>query len=311
MEHALTHGALPDGFRFRPPTPTDLEEVTALYRAGELHDEGESSMSTEDVRGEWERPGFNVGVDATAVIDSSGAIVAEGELFRERLEATVHPSSRGLGIGSALLSWLEERALAQRPDGPLRVGQGVPDRATGTVALFRSRGYEAERVAWTFRLPSEVEIDDRPLPDGVRIRPFRPETETRAVHRVIDDAFTEWEERGSEPFDLWRATSIDRADFDPSLLLVAVEGPDEDIVGAAFGLVTPEEGWVHDLAVRADRRGRGIAQSLLREAFGALRSRGASQVGLSTDSRTGAKDLYLKVGMVVHNSYAYWSKRLR
>ena len=53
------------------------------------------------------------------------------------------------------------------------------------------------------------------------------------------------------------------------------------------------------LAVRRDQRHRGLAQTLLVDAFRVGREHGATRSCLSTDSRTGALDLYLKVGMDV------------
>jgi mycothiol synthase len=53
------------------------------------------------------------------------------------------------------------------------------------------------------------------------------------------------------------------------------------------------------VAVRRDRRGRGLGTALLHQAFGELYRRGQRRVGLVVDSwnTTGAKQLYEKVGM--------------
>jgi ribosomal protein S18 acetylase RimI-like enzyme len=59
------------------------------------------------------------------------------------------------------------------------------------------------------------------------------------------------------------------------------------------------EAYVQSLAVRRDRRNRGLAQALLVDAFAQGRAHGSTRSGLSTDSRTGALGLYQKVGMEV------------
>jgi ribosomal protein S18 acetylase RimI-like enzyme len=59
------------------------------------------------------------------------------------------------------------------------------------------------------------------------------------------------------------------------------------------------QGYISRLATRRDQRGRGLAQSLLVDAFAEARGRGATRFELSTDSRTGALGLYEKVGMEV------------
>ncbi len=123
---------------------------------------------------------------------------------------------------------------------------------------------------------------------------------------MIEDAFSEWSTRQATSYESWRAESVERLDFDPELLLVAVK--DEEILGAALCLPYPEEGWVEQLAVRADHRDRGIAKALLRRSFEDLRRIGLPAVGVSTDSRTGALGLYTSVGMELRSTYLHYSK---
>ena len=61
------------------------------------------------------------------------------------------------------------------------------------------------------------------------------------------------------------------------------------------------------LATRRTHRGRGVAQRLLAETFAAARERGLPQGGLSTDTRTGALDLYLRLGMEVRHTVDCWT----
>lgn len=111
--------------------------------------------------------------------------------------------------------------------------------------------------------------------------------------------------------EVFRPT-IERDDFDPSLLLVAEHA--DGIVGASVGFFMNDdhgEGFVDQLAVRSAHRHRGLASALLAASFADLRRRGATEVGLSTDSRTGALDLYVNLGMVVTLSFTRYSKLLR
>jgi GNAT superfamily N-acetyltransferase len=61
-----------------------------------------------------------------------------------------------------------------------------------------------------------------------------------------------------------------------------------ELVGALLSMDYPEEGWIQQVATKATHRRRGIAQALLRAAFGDLSGRGRRRAGVSTDSRTGA-----------------------
>lgn len=69
------------------------------------------------------------------------------------------------------------------------------------------------------------------------------------------------------------------------------------------------EGYVSRLATRQDQRHRGLAQALLADAFGVARAHGATRATLSTDSRTGALDLYLRVGMRVESTWVHRATR--
>ncbi len=82
---------------------------------------------------------------------------------------------------------------------------------------------------------------------------------------------------------------------------------DSGIVGAALLRQYPGEGWVDQIAVDWARRGMGIARALLHHAFGVFADLGEPTVGLSTDSRTGALDLYLHVAITVRRSYTRWT----
>lgn len=301
--------ALPANLVARPGTFDDVPAITELTREAEMVDAGEPLITLEDIASDWRRPGFSPGLDSLLVFDDQ-RLVACAEVPGWRASASVHPDYRGQGIGTALLGWIERRALARTPPGrEARVGQTVPENHRGAAELFLRHRYELGHTSWVLSLPEDRSIDHPPLPPGIEIRPFRPDHEARAVFEVIEDAFNEWPNRQPTGFETWRAEVMERRDFEASLLFVATDGG--EVVGAAFGIPYPEEGWVEQLAVRADHRGQGIAKALLRAAFEELRRRGSPAVGLSTDSRTGALDLYLQVGMVVRATWVHYSKVLR
>ncbi|MGZ5382793.1 MAG: GNAT family N-acetyltransferase [Acidimicrobiia bacterium] len=286
----------------------DVPIITRMTRQAETIDAGEPLVTLEDVESDWRRPGFDPSEDAILIFDGD-RLAAYAEVPGWRAEAAVHPDYRGVGIGTALLGWIEKRALDRTPAGrEARVGQTIPAGHTAAADLFIRHGYERRHTSWILRLPAGRAIDQFPLPAGTVIRPYRPGAEDFAVFRVIEDAFSEWPDREPSTFEQWQTEVMGRADFDPTLLLVAVHK--HEVIGAAFGISYPDEGWVEQLAVREDHRGRGIAKALLREAFDEFRRRGSPAVGLSTDSRTGALNLYLQVGMVVTASWVHYSKLL-
>jgi GNAT superfamily N-acetyltransferase len=296
---------LPSPFSARPPQPADLDQVAEVVSAAELADIGEAMATKEDIAAAWAQPSFDLDRDAR-VIEANGRIVAAAETFRTRAEASIHPEQRGVGLGTWLLSWIEECGRAK---GELRTRQTVLDRDVRAMAMLRDHGYDVGYVSWIL----EIAFDERPLeprtPEGIEIRGFVPGQDDREVHRVIEDAFNEWADREPTTFEDWQAMLPRRRDFDPGLLDVAVEG--DRIVGACVGLNYPGEGgWIQQLAVQASHRRRGVARALLQSAFCTSWERGQRTCGVSTDSRTGALGLYERAGMYAKATATNFVKEL-
>ena len=154
-------------------------------------------------------------------------------------------------------------------------------------------------------LPAGREVPERALPPGYTLahRPDTPNASTRH-YEVIQDAFDEWEGRERETFEDWAATTVRRPGTQPWQLRVVEH--DGAVVGASFTMLDSQgTGFVHQLAVDRPHRGRGLAQAMLADAFGRAREQGATRSELSTDSRTGALDLYRKVGMEVTQTWTH------
>jgi mycothiol synthase len=296
---------LPAGLSARPGTAEDAEAIFGVIGACELADDGVVEADLDDVVVGFERAGFDPDRDLVLVLDGDQA-VAWAELYRQRAEADVRPSHRGRGIGTALLGWIETRAQELgEPD----VGQTKTDANTEARDLLLANGYEPTFTSWILRIPLE-EPQDPPEPvEGIAIRPYRDD-DARAVHEMVDAAFSEWPGREPEAFEVWAPQVLAHAAFAPELSPVAFDG--DELVGAAISYDFPDsdEGWVHQLATRATHRHRGIARALLQTAFGAFHERGRRVAGLSTDSRTGALGLYEKVGMRVERQYTRFAKHL-
>lgn len=305
---------VPAGFRVRPAGRDDATVVTELLRRAERVDRGRADTTLEEVTSFWQVPGFDLDHLTYTVWDGARLVGYADFDRRDRSEVAVDPDARGRGIGSTLVAWTEEACLADRPlDVDARVGQTIVDSNAAAIALLVGRGYERRHTSWVLDLPAAVDLSNRRPPADITLRSFVPGTDDEAVFQVIEDAFAEWPTRLSSTMEEWRATTIDRDDFDPTLLAVAVDAG--EVIGASVGFLVDGDsgsnGWVDQLAVRRDHRGRGLGAALLAESFGDMRRRGATDVGLSTDSRTGALDLYLSLGMVVTMSFTRYSKLLR
>jgi mycothiol synthase len=296
-------------FPLRPASLEDVDAILAVVAAAELAANGEVDVDREDIESEFALPGVDPGRH-TIVVERDDGVVAWAVLEAERgtTYADVDPDHRGRGIGSRVAEWCEEAARAA---GLPEVGQTRSDAEADAQELLRSRGWVPRWTSWMLEF---VMGDDEPappgLPDGIRIREFEPGLDDREAHRVVDDAFGEWEGRGEQSFDEWVGHTVGRATFDPRLSPVAADG--DEIVGVAISLAYEgdEDGYVHQLAVRRSHRSRGIGRALLVEAFRGFHRLGRRSVVLSTESRTGALTMYERVGMRVRRSYTSYAKQL-
>lgn len=305
---------LPDGLRTRPATGADLENVVALCRRCEAADLGVPDTNNDDILAAWRRPGFDRSRDTVLVLTGAGEVVGYGDVFDGR-EAfgMVDPGWRGRGIGGWLLRRMERRAREGRddraPDGrALEVSAPHGDRAFRELA--EREGYRQGRSSWVMRLDMDAPPPPPAWPRGVELRPFVREEDARAVHRLVQDAFADIGNQPARSFEFWERTVLDRDDFDPSLWFLAVAG--EELVGANLCFAGSTGGFVAQLAVRRDRRGRGLGLALLRHGFAELYRRGERQVWLyvDTQNRTGATRLYERAGMRVEQRFDLWVKRL-
>ncbi len=297
---------LPKGLTMRPATTDDVDPILELIAAAELDLDGVAEVERDDVLMGFDRNGFDIAADCILIYEGMTP-VAWADVYQNRAEADVRPSHRGRGIGAAILAWTEGRARAH---GEVKVSQTIADANAAGAALFVANGYEPTRTAWILEIAFHGPPPAPAPPEGIAIRPYEPARDAPAVHRLIDDAFGEWEGRDPIPFEEWAPYVIRHNAFSPALSPLAFDG--DELVGVAmsFDYAGSDEGWIHQLATRATHRHRGIARALLHAAFRGFFASGKARCGLSTDSRTGALGLYERVGMSVRRSYTRYTKAL-
>lgn len=295
---------LPAGLSHRPLQRADAGAVYAVMAASEQAVLGTVVIEEADIVGDWSRPSFDIATSTVGVFDDDRLLGYAEVSGPARGDAAVHPDHLGRGIGTALAHWMQAAARAQ---GQHEIGMPVPLDSPGE-RLLRDLGYRVRWTSWVLVLPEGREIADQPLPDGYDVRTARPE-EHEAAYHVIEDAFLEWSERDKQPYDDWHAGVVDRPGYGPWNLQVVTDASGTVVAAAHVTCSGAEDGaaeatgYVDKLAVRADQRGLGLARALLAASFRGARDHGASRSELSTDSRTGALDLYLGLGMEVDSTW--------
>jgi GNAT superfamily N-acetyltransferase len=303
---------LPEGYVWRAPPLEELDAVVALIAACELADEGNVEVERDDVRGSWERERFSLEEDAWAVETPGGTLVAYADVWpREdyrHIESGgyVHPGHRGLGIGRWLVRTMAARAreLARRaaPGAEVLLRSTVFAGARDACELFESEGFARGRHFWRMVIDLREPTPAARWPEGASVRTFEPGDEA-TVHELVQEAFSDNYRNVPTAFADWRAVMMERESFDPSLWFLAVSGG--KIVGAALCPDYANQGWVRQLGVAREWRGRGVGTALLREAFREFARRGKPEAGLVVDSfnRSGAQEFYLSVGMRIEREH--------
>lgn len=298
---------LPDpSLTARPLDQGDVAAVHRVFVADESSFGVSSLTSRDDITSAWARPAFQLETMSLGVVDD-GRLVGVAEVYGERAQAAVDPAWTGRGIGSALARWTWAVARAA---GRHQVGQSIDDRHSKAAELFRSLGYVDRWSSWIFT----IDVDDvEPMPrlgDGFSLRQFGTD-DAASGHRLIEDAFSEWPDREPTTFESWRAAVLEHPAFCREATVIAECHGEPVGIGVALDYEDePGEGWIEQLAVSSRHRGNRLGRAILTAMVNAFAARGCRTVGLSTDSRTGARSLYEHVGMEIAGSYTRWSKKL-
>jgi mycothiol synthase len=302
----------PAGLELRAPTREEAPAVTDLVVACDIEELGEPDFELDDLLTDWNRPGFDLQRDAVVATDGAQIFAYAALVRRDYADVYVHPDYRGRGIGAELLAWSERRTLAAlEPGETVRLGQVVTSDHAGARRLLERAGYEPARTYWRMEMAFEGPPPPPSWPEGIRVRSFDRERDSRAVYALVQDAFADNERHGAESFEEWQAFMIDREAFEPGLWFIAEANG--EIAGVVLCPDYQGEAWVRQLAVGRAWRRRGLGTALLRQAMSEFHRRGRQDIGLVVDSwnRTGAKELYERAGMHVAREHTRLEKDLR
>lgn len=230
----------------------------------------------------------------------------------------VLPEWRGRGIGTAMMRWQEARLreVAEEQghpeDAPRFFQNWAADSEKAKTALIQQEGYKPFTYEANMVRPDLEDIPDLPLPEGVEIRPVKPE-HYRAIWEHDIEAF-----RDHWGFAEGMYTYEEFTDFapyvDPTLWRVAWHG--DKPVGQVLNFINPQEneeydrkrGYTESISVRREYRRQGIASAVIAASLRMLKEQGMEEaaLGVHTENPHGAFQLYEKMGYRVvkmHTTY--------
>ena len=260
------------------------------------------------------------------VRDDDGAVLAYAHLDvtdaveGSSAELVVAPSARRRGLGRALVTALLEHS----PDGRLRLWAHGDSPAA--AALAASLGFGRSRVLLQMRRSLATPLPEVVLPDGVRLRTFRPGEDERAWTEINNRAFADHPDQGGWAVDEVRLREQEPW-FDPAGFFLAERDVDGTprLVGFHWTKVhgghradepheqpldTPHDHAHHDhppigevyiVGVDPSEQGRGLGPALTLAGLHSLQQRGLADVLLYVDeSNAAAVRTYTRLGFERH-----------
>jgi mycothiol synthase len=300
----------PAGWLIRRPTLDDVPEILAVVHASDIVAVGEPDFTTEEVVEILAAPNHDPQRDSWVALDETGRIVGWAYIDnpsrgqRDNFDAYVHPEY-GRPMQPHLLDLVVGR-IAQRAAEfgypYLTARGGVIATEESYIALLRAAGFEFVKRYSRMRRDLAPDEPAPQVPDGITIRPVRhdDDAEMRTFHRVLDASFRDTPDYQPISYETYRErlAALPGIDWD-EWFVAEVDGDVVAILQSAGQVAEQDEGWVKNLGVSKEYRGRGLGRMLLQTAFHTFARRGRRAAGLGVDmtNPTGAYRLYESVGM--------------
>ncbi|HSJ56734.1 MAG TPA: GNAT family N-acetyltransferase, partial [Anaerolineae bacterium] len=227
--------------------------------------------------------------------------------------AHLRPEWRRDGLRRSMLLRSEARLreiAADHPDDGMGFFQaGASDGETHWHALLRDESYEPVRYGLSMVRASLEDVTDEyvaryPLPEGVEVRPVRPE-QVRQIWEASQEAFRDhWgfseDDWSWEQHLAWQESPT----YNPALWQVAWEG--DEVAGMVQNFIDAAEnkeyerrrGYTEGICVRRPWRRRGLARALIARSFQVVKEQGMAEASLGVDAEnlSGALHLYKSMG---------------
>lgn len=298
--------------------PADVDAVLGLVRACEVASVGEPISTRADVREMFGGP-ITDRITTTLVHDGDDLV---GFLWVECdttgaeswIDVYVHPPRPDLI--DAFVDFGRSVARTHRAASPISTSwdlrTGCYSSEAQLATAFERHGATRIRRFWRMRIDlatADLPPTAPPLPDGVEILDGSAEPLRRLLFETESAAFADHWNHVERPYEEWLEYATSRAGQDPAgWWLLMVDGSPAAVCLVDESRAESGDGYVRSLSVLGKFRGRGLAKLLLQRAFVRYRDLGrlGVQLGVDSESPTGANHLYESVGMRPHRVIDTW-----
>lgn len=305
-------------------SPNDLEPVQGLILAAAQADEVDPRSTLEGV------PNAEVLQEVLEAISNdsdSSLLVAEDQntgvilgygfvrwwqeengTFVYLHNGNVHPEHRRHGVGTSLLTKLQERiqeiAISHPESAPKVYGANATETEKGANEFFQKNGYEKVWSQVEMEFTDLATLEKVDPPEGYELRGVKTDDDKRAVYRLNKEVYAG--EFGNSPVseEDYQEFLQDSPDFD--FWKVLWHG--DEIVGFVLSRLCDGRGEITQVSVASNYRRQGLGKYLMIESMMELKNRGVGSIRLHTGSegKKGGRQLYESLGFVSlkeHNRY--------
>jgi mycothiol synthase len=302
-------------FLIRHPQLGDAKEVTEMVAFCDIEEIGEPDISLSDTLDMWNS--LQLETDAWVAISQANKIVGYAFLDvtgESRMDTCVfvHPHFKNHGIGSTLLTKVEERALvlASKSEGEQRLMNQIPFTNASARNLVEARGYRFSRLYKRMKINLTEQSKQLNFPAGMVISSFIPDKDEETLFKIYDETFRDSWGYAKKEFLTWIHQKKGEQ-YDPSLWFIVWE--DSKPVAFLMSRMQEDGLFIDLLGVKRPWRKQGIAQAMLLHVFQEAYQRGQNTIVLyvDSDSLTNAHRVYQQVGMRPDSQTAVYSKLLK
>lgn len=306
-----------DDLIVRPAVPGDAAEICRLLNAVDLIEIGREETDSRSVEADLTHPEAAL-PDNSWLAFRDGTLVGYGLMWddsgAERIDMDQYILPEHQDAGARLLDLMEAQAVRRAAgNGADRavVHMHLNVRPTLDVSLLTGRGWSTVRRYNVMTRPLAADADTVPVPPvGLTLRDCADEKDRRLAHALVEETFADHFDHQTRTYRQW----LDDLgpDFDWSLVWIGSLAGSGDVAVLVTRNDRAAHGWVGNLGVRKEVRGRGLAGHLLRHAFGVYAGLGRDSIGLGVDTsnETGALRLYEAHGMTRHFAADTWEVTL-
>ncbi len=316
---------MPDipGLRFRRFSGSvDYPAMLRVKVASDKFDKDEEVMSLEEFIHFYDHL-TNCDLDKDfLLVEVDGQLIGYSRVWWDQIQdgwinyghfASVVPEWREKGIREVMFDWcqarLKEVAGTHDPDIPKYYVSWIAPGSFEWEAILKNDGYEPIRYAFLMVRPDLENIPELPLPEGIEVRPAKPD-QYRTIWEASREIFSdEWGE--PEWLEEWYERWLGEPHIQPHLWQIAWCG--DEVAGMVQNYISETEnkefdrkwGYTENIGVRKTHRGKGLAKALIARSLQVVKDAGMEQAALGVDAEnpSGALHLYKSMG---YEEYQKW-----